>query len=85
MVDRLLLLYFCAVIALLVLPIAIIAPVSFSTSQFMQFPPTKLGFRWYQAYLGSAVWIDATLRSLRVATAASLMATLVGSAGALAL
>jgi putative spermidine/putrescine transport system permease protein len=85
LVDRLLLLYFCAVIALLVLPIAIIAPVSFSTSQFMRFPPTKLGLRWYEAYLGSAVWIDATLRSLRIATGASLIATLLGSSAAIAL
>jgi putative spermidine/putrescine transport system permease protein len=85
MSDRLLLLYFCAVIALLVLPIAIIAPVSFSTSQFMRFPPTTLGLRWYESYLGSAVWIEATLRSLRIATCASAIATLLGTSAAIAL
>lgn len=83
--DRLLLVYFCAVVALLVLPVAIIGPVSFSTSQFMRFPPRTLGLRWYQSYLGSAVWIDATLRSLRVATCASVLATALGSAAAIAL
>jgi putative spermidine/putrescine transport system permease protein len=85
MADRLLLLYFCIVIALLVLPIAVIAPVSFGSSQFMRFPPTNLGLRWYEAYLGNPVWIDATLRSLRVAACASVIATVLGSAAAIAL
>lgn len=83
--DRLLMLYFYAIIAVLLLPIVIIAPVSFSTLAFMRFPPTKLGFRWYQAYLTSPVWIDATFRSLRVASWASLLATVLGSSAAIAL
>jgi len=71
--------YFWAIVAYLMFPIFIVIPISFSNSQFLEFPPKTLGFRWYDAYFNDPVWVTATLLSLRVAIMASLLATLVGT------
>jgi putative spermidine/putrescine transport system permease protein len=83
--GRLLTFYFWIVVAYLLLPILIIVPTSFSAQDFLQFPPTRLGLRWYAEYLSSAAWLEATFRSLRVACLATLLATLCGSLVAVAL
>lgn len=71
--------YFWLIVAYLMFPIFIVLPISFSNSEFLEFPPSSLGIRWYEAYVENPVWIEATLLSLRVAVLASLVATLVGT------
>lgn len=73
------------VFCFLVAPSLIVIPISFSSSQFMQFPPPGFSPRWYQAYLGNTEWIRATLNSLQIATVASLLATALGILAALGL
>jgi ABC-type spermidine/putrescine transport system permease subunit II len=41
--------------------------------------------RWYQTYLGSPVWVDATVRSFLVAIATAALATVLGTAAAFVL
>jgi len=67
------------VFAFLMLPLLIVFPISFSSSSYLRFPPPGLSLRWYQAYLDDPVWIDATLRSLKIATLATALATLLGT------
>jgi putative spermidine/putrescine transport system permease protein len=67
------------VFAFLILPLLIVFPISFSSSSYLRFPPPGLSLRWYQAYLDDSVWIDATLRSLKIATVATVLATLLGT------
>ena len=50
---------------LLVLPIFIVVPMSFSASRFLSFPPPAWSLRWYAEYFGSAEWMLATLVSLQ--------------------
>ncbi|SFJ73443.1 putative spermidine/putrescine transport system permease protein [Bosea sp. OK403] len=77
--------FFWVAAAFLILPLFIAVPISFSNNEFLRFPPTNLGLRWYWAYLLDEQWRDATLLSLRVALFSSLLATSVGTITALAI
>jgi putative spermidine/putrescine transport system permease protein len=66
-------------------PVLIVAPMSFSGDRFLTFPPQSWGLTWYRAYFGDPVWMAATARSLRIAAAASLLATLSGTAAVVGL
>jgi len=84
--DRLWL-YFVAVIImlLLVIPTFIVIPMSFSDSQYLEFPPSNWSLRWYNEYLDSSKWMRATVTSLQVGVLTMLVATPLGTAAAYAL
>jgi ABC-type spermidine/putrescine transport system permease subunit I len=65
-------------IAFLVLPALVVVPVSFTAGQFVTFPPEGLSLRWYREYLGSAAWVEATVRSFAVAGVTGVLAMLLG-------
>ena len=48
------------VMAFLVLPTLIVIPMSFSGSQYLEFPPREWSLRWYRTYLASPEWMQAT-------------------------
>jgi putative spermidine/putrescine transport system permease protein len=70
------------VLIFLVLPIFIVVPMSFSSSQFLAFPPPALSLRWYAEYAASPGWMLATAVSLQTAIATCLIATPLGVAAA---
>jgi ABC-type spermidine/putrescine transport system permease subunit II len=73
----------CAgVLFLLVVPVFVIVPLSFSSASFLQFPPPALSLRWYREYFGRADWINPTILSLEVAAAVALVATPLGTLAA---
>ncbi len=80
-------LYVFAVIAmtLLVLPTLIVIPMSFSDSQYLEFPPETWSLRWYRHYFGSEEWMNATWTSLKAAVLTMLVATPIGVLAAYAL
>lgn len=65
--------------ALLLLPLAFIVYLSFSTSSFIVFPAPGYGLTNYANYFNSPQWIQATFTSVRVAILATLIATIVGT------
>jgi putative spermidine/putrescine transport system permease protein len=73
-------LYVIAVITmvLLVTPTLIVVPMSFSDSQYLEFPPETWSTRWYEHYFGSPEWMLATRTSFKVALLTMLVATPVG-------
>ncbi|TMV09315.1 ABC transporter permease [Arenibacterium halophilum] len=73
-------LYVLAVIimVLLVAPTLIVIPMSFSDSQYLEFPPQTWSTRWYNHYFGSEEWMQATATSLKVAVLTMMVATPVG-------
>ena len=73
------------VLAFLCLPSFFVIPVSFTSGSFIQFPPEGFSWRWYDTYLSSPNWIDATIRSFVVATWTGVVATVLGTAAAFVL
>lgn len=73
-------LYVFAVITmiLLVLPTLIVIPMSFSESQYLEFPPETWSTRWYRHYFNSTEWMLATKTSFKAAFLTMLVATPVG-------
>ena len=66
----------------LIVPSLIVVPMSFSAADYLQFPPQEWSLRWYEAYLGSVDWRDATLISLTAAFLTSILATILGTLAA---
>lgn len=77
-------LYFLAAIimALLVAPTLIVIPMSFSASQYLEFPPREWSLRWYQSYFSSPAWMQATRTSLTAGVLTTIVATPLGVAAA---
>lgn len=71
-----------AVIAFLVLPTIIVIPMSFSASQYLEFPPREWSLRWYVNYVNSPAWMQATATSLKAGTLTALVATPLGTMAA---
>ena len=71
------------VLAFLILPIAIIALLSFSSASYLTFPPPSLGLRWYNAYFGSHDWLDSTWLSVAIAACVVVLSTVLGTLAAL--
>ena len=63
---------------LLVTPTLIVIPMSFSDSQYLEFPPETWSTRWYRHYFGSDEWMRATATSLKAAFLTMLVATPIG-------
>jgi putative spermidine/putrescine transport system permease protein len=83
---RIALVVICALVLLyLILPILIIAPMSFSAARFLTFPPPSLSLRWYQEYVGNPAWMQATRVTLTVAVLTVIIATPLGVAAAYAI
>jgi len=77
--QRLWLYAFAAIVMVfLVAPTLIVVPMSFSGSQYLEFPPQEWSTRWYREYFGSAEWMAATRTSLAAATLTMLVATPLG-------
>lgn len=84
--DRLWLYVVAAIIMLLlVIPTFIVIPMSFSDSQYLEFPPEVWSLRWYSVYFESSKWMRATVTSLQVGTLTMLVATPLGTMAAYAL
>lgn len=71
-----------AVMAFLVLPTLIVIPMSFSASQYLEFPPRQWSLRWYLNYVNSASWMQATATSIKAGLLTSLVATPLGTMAA---
>jgi len=55
---------------------------SFSEGQYLKFPPTTWSLRWYNEYIETPRWVNATLVSFQVAFLTMLLATPVGTMAA---
>jgi len=70
------------VVSFLVLPTIIVIPMSFSASQYLEFPPREWSLRWYTNYVNSPAWMQATATSLKAALLTTLVATPLGTLAA---
>ncbi len=74
-----------AVLVFLLAPVVIVVVVSFSSSDYLQFPPPALSFKWYRRFWSVAGWRESIIVSLRLAGVAVLLATTCGVAASVAL
>ena len=58
-----------AVCAYLVLPTLALIPVSFTETDYITFPPKGFSFRWYDVFITSDAWRNATVTSISVSPA----------------
>jgi putative spermidine/putrescine transport system permease protein len=72
------------VLAMVLLPVAVVMAIGFSSSATYSFPPPGLSLRWFGAFLGAPAFTDALFKvSLPLALATSLAATLLGTLAAI--
>lgn len=77
---------FCAVVlAFLLVPIAAIVPLSFSSGSFLSYPLPGFSLRWYHEVLGGERWMRALGNSLVVGAAATAISVVLGTLAALGL
>ena len=74
-----------AVLAFLLVPIAAIVPLSFSSGSFLTYPLPGLSLRWYAEVLGGGKWLTALGNSLFVGVLATALALVLGTLAALGL
>ena len=70
------------VLVFLVIPTLLVIPMSFSASQYLEFPPRKWSLRWYESFFGSVAWMQAAATSLKAAVLTVLVATPLGTLAA---
>lgn len=70
---------------LLLLPTLVVIPVSFTDRQSFIFPPKGWSTRWYSNFFENPVWYDSAIYSLKIGAIVAVLATLLGTAGAIAL
>lgn len=68
----------------LVLPVVLVALMSFGATSYLAFPPKGFSLHWYAAFFGSSQWMSAAALSLRVAAMTALVSVVLGGAGAVA-
>jgi mannopine transport system permease protein len=73
------------IVAFLVIPTVVVIPMSFGSSEFLEFPPRDLSLRWYARYVSDEDWIGPTIFSLKVALLTTIAAVAVGVPASLAL
>ena len=66
----------------LVAPTLLVIPMSFSNSQYLEFPPRDWGALWYERYFESRAWRQATYTSLLAGLWTMALATPLGLAAA---
>jgi putative spermidine/putrescine transport system permease protein len=73
------------VAALLTAPTLVVIPLSFTSQRSFRFPIEGWSWQWYQRFFSEPRWIGALGTSLRVAAVTAVVATIAGTAAAIAL
>lgn len=77
--------YVYAVLAFIIIPLAIVIPMSFGRNDYLEFPPSGFTLHWYAEYFGDRQWRRATVLSLEVAFLTAICASLIGTAATYAM
>ena len=65
-----------AIIVYLIFPVVVVVAISFSSGNFLVFPPPGLSLRWYESIAADPEWISALWVTLRVGSLSALIAVL---------
>jgi putative spermidine/putrescine transport system permease protein len=73
------------VMAYLLFPVLVVVVISFSSLNFLRFPPPAYSLRWYERLWNDWAWSEALLLTLQVGGLTTIFATLLGVPAAFAL
>lgn len=77
--------YVALMVIFLLAPMVIILAISFSSGEFLSFPPQGFSLRWYQNLFGDPRWASTLLNSIKIVVPTSILATILGVISAIAL
>jgi len=69
----------------LVAPMIIVVIISFSSAQFLMFPPPGFSMQWYRKIFADPAWFDSLTTSIEIVVPTGLLAMIIGTAAALGL
>jgi putative spermidine/putrescine transport system permease protein len=69
----------------LVAPMFIVLIISFSSAQFLTFPPPGFSLQWYRKLFGDPAWVDSLTASIEIVVPTGIIAMTLGTAAALGL
>jgi putative spermidine/putrescine transport system permease protein len=72
-------------VAFLVAPMIIVVIISFSSAQFLTFPPPGFSMQWYRNLYADPAWVDSLTTSLEIVVPTGTLAMAIGTAAALGL
>jgi putative spermidine/putrescine transport system permease protein len=72
----------CLLVFYLTAPLIIVLIISFSSAQFLTFPPPGFSLQWYRNLFRDPVWFNALLTSVEIMIPAAICATALGTAAA---
>ena len=72
------------VLVYLILPAFVIVPLSFSSQEYLTFPPVGISPMWYQRVAANPAWRDATMSSMLIGVPTAGLSTILGTLAALA-
>ena len=72
------------VLIYLILPAFVIVPLSFSSQEYLSFPPPGLSIMWYRRLAANPAWLDATMSSLLIGVPTAGLSMIFGTLAALA-
>lgn len=73
------------ILAVVILPALVMIPLSFTPLNYFVYPLPGFSLKWYERFLGNEQWVDALLRSIRVALSTAVIATVLGTMAAYAM
>lgn len=74
-----------AALAFLMMPLVVIVLVSFSSAQYLSFPPPGFSLQWYERLLRNPAWLASLWVSLKVATLSAMLTLILGTLASIVL
>ncbi|MER9839557.1 ABC transporter permease subunit [Mesorhizobium sp. M0145] len=66
------------VVFYLLVPELLVVIMSFSSGQFLEFPPPSLSLQWYRAFFGDPSWYGAAWTSIQIGILTTILSTILG-------
>jgi len=73
------------IVIFLILPVLIVIPVSFSSAQYLTFPPPGFSLKWYQKFFEDPEWLLATFTSFKIGILTTIASLIFGTLAAIGL
>lgn len=66
------------VIIFLIVPVLVVIPISFSSAQYLTFPPPGFSLQWYERFFNDSQWIASLIKSLEIGVLTTILSLVLG-------